>query len=179
MAQARGATKPKVSWDIFATIEEGYLVVRIPINDPPKVGVKGKNRTVASTGGLITIPGLEIGDVPVIVSVAAYLPGTGEVPISAPERQTWSSTPDLVIESPWCERMAMANQILGDPMVHPDDSHRFAMTAEMRYKADDSDTAEIAVWFTDAPHVESSENPTREPTFSQVLDAELADSREC
>ena len=56
-----------------ATIEKGELVVRIPVQDPPRPSKSGKTLIVASSGGNQATTA-EVNGKPVVVGLNAYIP---------------------------------------------------------------------------------------------------------
>jgi len=56
-----------------ATIENGELVVRIPVQDPPRPSKTGKTLIVASSGGNQATAATVDGK-PVVVGLNAYIP---------------------------------------------------------------------------------------------------------
>jgi len=55
-----------------ATIENGELVVRIPLQDPPRPSKSGKTLVVATTGGNQATTA-EVNGKPVVVGINAYI----------------------------------------------------------------------------------------------------------
>lgn len=55
-----------------ATIENGELVIRIPVQDPPRPSKTGKTLIVASSGGNIPTTA-EVNGKPVVVGLNAYI----------------------------------------------------------------------------------------------------------
>jgi len=56
-----------------ATIENGELVIRIPVQDPPRPSKTGKTLIVATSGGNQATAAVVDGK-PVIVGLNAYIP---------------------------------------------------------------------------------------------------------
>jgi hypothetical protein len=59
---------------LTASIEDGYLVIRVPLNATPTLSSSGKTLVVASSHGNKQTE-LEIDGKPVIVGVNAYIRG--------------------------------------------------------------------------------------------------------
>lgn len=59
---------------LTAAIEDGYLVIRVPMNPTPVRSSTGKSRIVASSHGNKETE-LEIEGQPVIIGVTAYIRG--------------------------------------------------------------------------------------------------------
>jgi hypothetical protein len=59
---------------LTATIEDGYLVIRVPLNPTPTRSSTGKSLVVASSHGNKQTE-LEIEGKPVVVGVNAYIKG--------------------------------------------------------------------------------------------------------
>ena len=57
---------------LTATIEQGELVIRLPLENPPTPSKKGKTMIIASSRGNVTA-GLVIDGKPVILGVNAYV----------------------------------------------------------------------------------------------------------
>jgi len=57
---------------MHATIENGELVVRIPVNDPPSPSKSGKTLIVASSGGNRATAAVVDGQ-PVVIGLNAYI----------------------------------------------------------------------------------------------------------
>ena len=56
-----------------ATIENGELVIRIPVQDPPRPSKTGKTLIVATSGGNVATTA-NVDGKPVIVGLNAYIP---------------------------------------------------------------------------------------------------------
>lgn len=55
-----------------ATLENGHLVIRIPVNATPTLSSSGKSLNVASTGGNVTTAILVQGK-PLVIGLNAYI----------------------------------------------------------------------------------------------------------
>lgn len=58
--------------EVTATVEDGYLVVRVPLNDTPTRSASGKTLVVASTRGN-KVTDVQIKGKNVVVGVNAYI----------------------------------------------------------------------------------------------------------
>lgn len=58
--------------EVTAAIEGDFLVIRLPLENPPKLSASGKNFTVASSFGN-QVTAAEVNGKPVTIGVNAYI----------------------------------------------------------------------------------------------------------
>jgi hypothetical protein len=73
-----GMAQPKRQ-KMQVTMEDGLLVIRLPVNDPPRMSASGKSHVVATSYG-VKRTSLLVDGLPVRVVATAFIYGYGESP---------------------------------------------------------------------------------------------------